>query len=480
MTQWIKYNGFPENYFTFSIYTWLLILLWLCIPLLYTINGRLLYIKRVYQKRLKIKLDENSNEVVIIVLGDLGHSPRMAYHAKSFEKLGYHVNLCGYLESDLPKFLLSPNISIYNLPVIKNKRNLPYLLFAFLKVISQFIDLTILLKDILDEHTRFVLIQNPPSLPILFIIGILKKIWSPNIQLIIDWHNLNWSILNLKYKNENHPVVRFMKFYEKKCSLLFADFNLTVTIALKKYLINEFGLNKDKIITVYDRPNNIFEPLDSQETLKKIMKRNTLIFNNTSYNQLTDRILITSTSFTPDEDFNILITCLKLLEKKMSTENSKYNIIMIVTGKGPLKSDFVSKINENSWNHIKIKNVWLPIEEYPNILKIADLGISLHYSSSGLDLPMKIVDLFGSGVPVISMNYPVIKELVKNNINGVLLNDNKNGEEMANKIYNLLFDDNKLYLKIKEGAILESQIHWDDEWNEKVSDLFSLYRNSKI
>lgn len=480
MTQWIKYTGYPRNYFSFSIYTWLLVFLWLCIPLLYIIYGRLLYIEKVYKKRLNIKIDENANEVVIVVLGDLGHSPRMAYHAKSFEKLGYHVNLCGYLESDIPKFLISPNISIYNLPVIKNKRNLPYLLFAFLKVISQFIDLTILLKDILDEHTRFVLIQNPPSLPILFILGILKKFWSPNIQLIIDWHNLNWSILNLKFKNENHPIVKFMKFYEKKCSLLFADFNLTVTSAFRKYLIDEFGLNKDKIITVYDRPSNIFEPLDSQETLRKIIKRNPLIFNDISYNQLTDRILITSTSFTPDEDFNVLITALKSLEKKLSNENSKFNLIMIVTGKGPLKSDFISKINENSWNHVKIKNVWLPIEEYPNILKISDLGISLHYSSSGLDLPMKIVDLFGSGVPVISMNYPVIKELVKNDINGVLLNDNKNGEEMADKIYNILFEDKKLYLKIKEGAILESQIHWDDEWNKKVSKLFSIYNNSKI
>lgn len=480
MSSWIKYTGYPKDYFNFSIYTWLLIIAWLCSPLLYTVYGRYLYISRVYNKRLKHKIDSNVNEIVIVVLGDLGHSPRMAYHARSFEKLGYHVNLCGYLESDLPKFLSSSEISIYDIPVIKNKRDLPYLVFAAMKVMSQIVDLTFMLKDIMDENTRFVLVQNPPSLPILFIIGMLKRWWAPNVQLIIDWHNLNWSILNLKYQNENHPVVKIMKFYEKYCGSTFADFNLTVTSALRDYLIKEFNLKEDKIVTVHDRPSDIFQPLDSQETLHEILKRNSTVIDPAYYNQLTDRILVTSTSFTPDEDFTVLVNALEQLEKKLSSKNSKYNIIMIVTGKGPLQSSFLEMIKSYNWNHVNIKNVWLPLEEYPNILKIADLGISLHYSSSGLDLPMKIVDLFGSGVPVISMNYPVIKELVKDNVNGIVLKDNKDGNEMATKIYNVLFEDKKLYLTIKEGALLESQIHWNEEWNKNLIDLFSLNRTSKI
>lgn len=481
MNQWIKYVGYPDDHFKFNIYTWFIIILWLSIPLiLYIVYGHFLYISKVYNRRASLKLSNDINEVVIIVLGDLGHSPRMTYHAKNLQKLGYQVNLCGYIESSLPKFLYNDNISIYDIPVIKNNFRLPYLLFALLKVSFQFFNLISLLKNLIDDKTRFVLIQNPPCLPIVLIVGLLKKFWAPNIQIVIDWHNLNWSILNLKYQNENNLVVKLMKFYEEICCTYLSDFNITVTNALKNYLIDEFKLPNNKILTVYDRPNDIFSPINSDIEFNNILEKNNYIFQGLKFDKNNDLIITTSTSFTPDENFSLLVDSLVLLEEKLNEINYKYKIFMIVTGKGPLQSNFNKMIKSHSWNHIIINNVWLPIEEYPNILKISNLGISLHYSSSGLDLPMKIVDLFGSGIPVISMNYPVINELVKNSVNGITLSNNNDPNEMCDLIYSNLILNSKLYENIKNGALLESNYTWDNEWNSKLQPILKLSNNSKI
>ena len=117
-----------------------------------------------------------------------------------------------------------------------------------------------------------------------------------------------------------------------------------------------------------------------------------------------------------------------------------------------------------------MKTAWLTSEDYPKILAQADLGISLHTSSSGIDLPMKIVDFFGCGVPVISLSFPAINELVKDGDNGLIAKEST-ADDLAN-LLEKVFTDDKLLSKLEDGALRDSKSRWDENWTTVLKPKF--------
>jgi hypothetical protein len=58
-------------------------------------------------------------------------------------------------------------------------------------------------------------------------------------------------------------------------------------------------------------------------------------------------------------------------------------LFVVITGKGPQKEFYLEKISHMRMRHVEIVTAWLEAEDYPKLLASADLGVSLHTSTSG-------------------------------------------------------------------------------------------------
>lgn len=146
-------------------------------------------------------------------------------------------------------------------------------------------------------------------------------------------------------------------------------------------------------------------------------------------------LVVSSTSWTPDEDFGILLDAMLQYEtraRELASQDARGclpKMLVVVTGKGPLRDEYMQRIGrlqngddkEEAWQFVRCVSLWLEAEDYPLLLGTpkrdvyccmltkhtgsADLGVSLHSSSSALDLPMKVVDMFGCGLPVCALGF---------------------------------------------------------------------------
>ena len=152
----------------------------------------------------------SKTKVGVIVLGDIGRSPRMMQHCISLSKEGFQVDYIAEKGSEIhPDLETNKNIAIhllspYSIP-------LPRTLNLVVKPIIQSLVLFIMCC----KHfwaCSSILMQNPPTIPVMSIVWLVSRIY--NAKMIIDWHNYGYTILQLR-QSPNSILVRIAKKIER-------------------------------------------------------------------------------------------------------------------------------------------------------------------------------------------------------------------------------------------------------------------------
>jgi beta-1,4-mannosyltransferase len=447
----------------------------------------------------------------VVVLGDIGRSPRICFHAQSLAEDGWRVAMVGYQGTPPPPALRRSSVKLHYIvqPFAWLVDRLPRGGIAFmalaapLKVVGQTASLFWTLSTQVRPPPELIIAQTPPALPTLAVVRLVALLLGSRV--VIDWHNLGFSILAMRFKPTS-PVVRLASVLER-ISGRSAFTHLCVTESLQKFLQRTWKVS-GPVKVLYDRPPSHYRRATTSESHRLLSgllpslqpsiqdwcDAPSFALGNGS---LQDRpaLVVSSTSWTADEDFSMLLRAASMYEMRARELNDRSDVctqpspnllesplvgqyqtpvaspasgttrsnrdrtrrasiaetlpkasrlpkmLLIVTGKGELRDQYLREIEvleqQERWQWVRIRTAWLSTEEYPVLLGSADVGVSLHSSSSGMDLPMKVVDMLGCGLPVCALGFPCIGELVKSGENGLVFYSDK---ELAEQLESLLAD----------------------------------------
>jgi beta-1,4-mannosyltransferase len=409
-------------------------------------------------------MSQSQKKIGIFVIGDIGRSPRMVNHAVEFSNIpGKSVEIVGLMETELPAQLKKSNITVLNLPTfyLRLIKLLPSIVYLVLRMAIEFLMLIYVLFFKRFGKYELIFVQNPPAIPLLPALFFYKVAFG--IPVHVDVHNFGYTL----FQTTNKRLLAIMKALEIFFIRITSSKIYTVSRKMKQVV--ETTWRAKNVSVLYDQPNhrvfNKFSLTETHQFLLQIeelkvsanetvatVKGNNSIIEKSSSNLL----FIVSSSWSADDNFPLLINAMALYQR-VQTQN--VNLIFVFTGTGPLKSHYASILKSLQFKNIKIILQWFKTEDYPKIVACADYGISLHDSTSGCDLPIKILDYFGCEVPAIAYYYTeTISELVVPFENGFLFTTEQDLCDIFTKI-------------VSPGLSTKwkfSQKTWEKEWNGVV------------
>jgi beta-1,4-mannosyltransferase len=399
----------------------------------------------------------------IVVLGDLGRSPRMQYHALALAVNEGEVDLVGLEGAPVHAALTAePRLRSHRLSdrAFGSRASQGRRRFVWMSAARASWQAGRLLASLLQlPKPDVILVQNPPAVPTLAVAWMAAKL--RGARLIIDWHNLSHTILAVKL-GDDHRAVRALARSERRWAGR-AHGHLAVSAALAEWLQRQWGV---RATVVYDRPAAFFTkpPLEVATDLWHRLARDL------SLGPRRIPLVVCPTSWTPDEDFDLLLEALERTERTLTAARGRVDgstpvLALLLTGRGNLRRDFENRLSRRELKHLAVRTAWVEPPDYPVLAGMADAGLCLHQSSSGLDLPMKLADFRGAGVPVCAYDYaPVLGEALRPGREGLTFRDP--GELSAVLLALATADLAKVpkFAAARTWLAANPAEHWDEQW----------------
>lgn len=400
-----------------------------------------------------------------MVLGDLGRSPRTLYHAHALADAGLDVDLVGYRESPLDAATAQhARIRVHALPApARAVSRALFVAHGLWRVVRQGAALRRLLREL--PRPDLILVQNPPAVPTLLVAAEVAR--ARGARLVVDWHNFGYAMLAERL-SPRHPAVRLARVYERTTARRAAH-HLCVSHAMRSVLAEQLGI-ADAVV-LHDRPAARFAPADAARRAALRAR-----FAPALALPALDRpaaLVVAPTGWTTDEDLGLLLDAAVAYDAALARDGDAHpDLILVLTGDGPLRSQVRQEIDRLSLRRVHVRALWLEPDDYPDFLAAADLGVSVHRSTSGCDMPMKIADLHGAGVPVCALDYgPCLAEM--------LLQDEESlrfttAGELSGVLLRVLagFPDAAQEIDAaRAGVVSAPRLSWRDGWQATVAPI---------
>jgi len=405
----------------------------------------------------------------VVALGDLGLSARMRYHAQALAARGVDVDLVGFHGTTLPDAISkNPRITVHRLEpsTLRMRRGLPGSTYAAVGLLDAS-RLSRRLWRTLRHLPRpdLVLVQNPPAFPTLVISWFSLR--RRGVRFVIDWHNLGYTLLRERL-GQWHPAVRLARWFERRDARR-VDGNLCVSRGLAVFLETRFGVTDARVL--YDRPASTFTPIvgaDREQYRQAFFARLGVHAQHVG-------LIVCPTSWSEDEDFDLVIDAVSRLEERVrgweaaGARRRFPDLVMLVTGDGARRARFERRFAGLAARRVHLRARWLEPEDYPKVVACADVGLSVHRSSSGLDIPMKVADLFGAGVPVCALDYGAcLAERVRHADNGLLFSSAPQLADVLFDLFQAFPDDQALLDRLRTGVRRSSRMTWEEGWEKEA------------